>query len=158
MDLFKYSALLIAIILLQGCGQKISNQILTTLENCDLESCTFEMAKLTDFQWSQVYVFDEYSDPEYISSIIGIEWSGEIVPDGNKRLFFVEDGEVIYFEDYSPNRVNIQFRPMDWMNDEVAKYTKSQAVFIVILKETKPNTGIFFYDLYPLNGTLKPNE
>ncbi|PTS93389.1 hypothetical protein DBR11_25440 [Pedobacter sp. HMWF019] len=61
---------------------------------------TFRLSSITDFKWEKFYVFDEFLTDKNISDIIGIEWSGRTVPSGNKRLLFINKGEVTRYVDW----------------------------------------------------------
>ncbi|NET37570.1 MAG: hypothetical protein F6K19_37055 [Cyanothece sp. SIO1E1] len=156
--IMKYKLILFGAVFVFGCSTKVSDKILSTLEKCDPSNCIFNMEEVTDFEWDRMYIFGEYSDQEYITRVIGMEWSGSMVSDGNKRFVFIDKDTVVYVEDYSPNQVNIQFRPLDWMGDEIANYNRNEAIFTVVKREVKPNSSSYFYDLYPLEGTLQPDE
>lgn len=56
---------------------------------------------LTDFEWETMYFFQASEDKKAISDAVGFKWEGDAVPELNRRLLFVNDGEVVSFVDYN---------------------------------------------------------
>lgn len=59
------------------------------------------MDSLTDFEWETMYFFQAGEDKKAISDVIGFKWEGATVPELNRRLLFVHDGQVASYMDYN---------------------------------------------------------
>tara|TARA_Y100001935_G_C17269936_1_gene491351 strand:+ start:856 stop:1392 length:537 start_codon:yes stop_codon:yes gene_type:complete len=150
------------IVTLMTCNQSIADIMTDTLDQkCTLEElCEFDLSVVTDFEWDKVYIFREYFTEEDISKTIGINWTGSEVGNNNQRFVFIKDNKVVYVEDFDTFNTNVQFRRMNWVEgtpaSEPIKYSRKEAVFIVVKKTSKGRKSGYFFDLYPVDGTLKP--
>jgi|GEM_PF-1508523 hypothetical protein len=147
-----------------GCNQSVADKMLNTLDQeCTFEEfCSFDLSIATGFEWDTVYIFREYFSDEEISRTTGIEWAGSEVGDGNQRLVFIKDNKIVYVEDFDSYTTNVQFRTMIWIAgspaNEPIKYSKKETVFTVVMKKSNSRKRGYFFDLYPLDGTLKPQK
>ncbi|GAB3541300.1 hypothetical protein GCM10027443_40450 [Pontibacter brevis] len=60
-----------------------------------------DLANLTEFEWDTLYFFQAGEDKRAISDAIGFKWEGATVPELNRRLLFVKDGQVVSYTDYN---------------------------------------------------------
>lgn len=60
-----------------------------------------DLASLTDFEWDTLYFFQASEDKRAISDAVGFKWEGATVPQLNRRLLFVKDGQVVSYTDYN---------------------------------------------------------
>ncbi|MCI0553491.1 MAG: hypothetical protein L0287_21300 [Anaerolineae bacterium] len=147
-----------------GCQLSIKDRIIEEIErNCKnfdrVDGCIISLENLTDFEWERMYVFGGPAYTENISRAIGFDCNCSFLPDDCMRLLFVNHGKVVYLDDYEVDSYKqIQFRELDWMNDKAPIYTPSTAKFFVLRRpnELNPRTGGYLYDLFPIEGTLKP--
>ena len=94
------------LLLLTGCSD--SNDALLEKLQAAVEKEEFgadgyqviALDSLTDFEWETVYFFQAPEDEKAISDAIGFKWKGDAVPELNRRLLFVNNGEVVSFVDY----------------------------------------------------------
>ncbi|MEL6191183.1 MAG: hypothetical protein AAFR66_04005 [Bacteroidota bacterium] len=61
----------------------------------DNDECIFELSDVYDFPWDTMYIFSSYTFPQDVSSELGVDYQGDIVPDDLKLVIFTLDGEII---------------------------------------------------------------
>jgi len=129
--------------LLKGIKRKVIEQADIAQKN-GKEYSLFKMSSVTDFKWEKFYVFDEFLSDKNISDIIGIEWNGRTVPSGNKRLLFINKGEVIRYVDLEMDSFPITFNTCEPIEQD--EYKKQDDVFAVFQYCSKNGC---FYELIP---------
>lgn len=152
------------IIFFCNCQPNVKDKIITKIEkNCKafnkVDDCIFSLESITEFEWDKMYVLDGPRSPDLISKVIGFECDCGFLPDDSRRLVFVKGEKIVYEDEYSVDtHKGIQFRPLDWEREKLAIYTPSTAKFYVLKRadELNPARKGYFFDLYPIEGTLKP--
>ncbi|PTS96761.1 hypothetical protein DBR11_18670, partial [Pedobacter sp. HMWF019] len=101
---------LFSIIFLSSCSGSDSD-LLKKLENSvgkhvelasknELGYSVFRLSSITNFKWDRFYVFSEYVDSKQVSEITGIQWNGQPVPSGKKRILFIHGTDIVNYVDY----------------------------------------------------------
>ena len=153
---------LIFVILIWGCNSPVKDRIIDYIEqNCKnfdkVDDCIFSLEDVTGFEWDKVYVFRGPYYQEDISKIIGFECNCGMVSDDYRRLLFIKDKKIVHIDDfYYFSDKEIQFRELDWENEQFPNYTPSTAKFYVLKRYKDSDKQDYFYDLYPIGGTLQP--
>lgn len=151
-------------IFIWGCQPSVKELLIEKIEsecrNFDqVSSCTISIKDFTDFAWEKMYVFSGPAEPENMSKALGFSCNCSFLPDDCMRLVFINDQNVVHVEDYSVDSYKrLQFRALDWLNDKIPVYTPSSARFYVLRRPNELNqrAGGYLYDLFPLEGSLKP--
>lgn len=99
--------LLLTITTFLGCSDSNSN-LLDKLQSAVEEEKMGEngynvvdLESMTDFEWDTLYFFQAGEDKRAISDAVGFKWEGATVPQLNRRLLFVENGQVVSYMDYN---------------------------------------------------------
>lgn len=94
------------LLLLAGCSDSnddLLEKLQAEVEKEELGADGYQVIaldSLTDFEWDTLYFFQASEDYKAISDAIGFKWDGATVPELNRRLLFVNNGEVVSFVDY----------------------------------------------------------
>lgn len=121
-------------------------------------ACAFPLSDFTNFEWDRMYLFDEDTRLEKISSILKIQYQTDISED-NVRMIFTLKGKIVHQEDYdwgsSAKRVINNFAlPFDTTSILTTEgcFTKlmpfvSKQDALYLLSRTEPETSPLFSKL-----------
>ena len=88
---------LLLFVFLSSCTDKYCDAISRSLEEqCreETEECSVSFKKTFDFRWDTLYIFDSMLYPQEISKELGVEYNGDIVPEGKRLFIFVRNGDI----------------------------------------------------------------
>jgi len=114
-----------------------------------------DLNSVTDFEWDSVFVFGGLTTFEEINEAIGIDCKCKAVKDNYTRIVFLHQGEIVHESQYHSLGEKVQFRIFDKENDTYIHYTQETSKSYVLKKKKNVVEG-YFYDLYPVGGTMQP--
>lgn len=103
----RYSIYIVVLFMLAfhstGCDTigPVQKAIFKKSQSCDNSSqpCVFALSSITSFQWDKLYLFDEDTRPEKISSLLNIKYS-QGIPEDKTRMIFTLNGKIVHQEDF----------------------------------------------------------
>ena len=87
------------------------------------------LSDITRFDWDKFYIFEEYVGEKSIQEITGIDWDGNDVPSGNRRMLFISDNKIVQYMDFEPQEFPVFFYPCGGTEQFV--FTKKDDLFAV---------------------------
>jgi len=66
------------------------------------DTCTIDLQKILNVDYDSMFLFGEFTQPDEISSIMGITYSSnKTIPDSEKRIILLKDKQIVYENDFS---------------------------------------------------------
>ena len=137
---------LFLIVMVQGCStNRLKPLIDNEIQRCDSDSCVVDLRITLGIDWDYLYVFNEYDSPSLISEIIGITYSGRMVPDQHSRIILVKGTKVAAEDDYCwQDSPAIQFQKKDWKNDRRVVFSRADTNWYILRDYQTVSRHIFF--------------
>ena len=105
--------LIVIIFLFSSCSSNYCGFIRHSLEKQCFEKeqkCSVSFREAFNLEWDKLYIFDSMLYPSEISAALGIDYEGEIVPEGKRLFVFVLMDKVV--KDRTLRCVDITFISM----------------------------------------------
>lgn len=148
-----------SVLLLSSCSTSFDKKIANHIEiKCSdfstPQSCSIDLAEVTDFEWDSMYVFASMTMPDEINEVIGFDCNCKHVRDNYTRVVFTKGNRIVYKSQYYGLGALVQFRSIN-KKDKYIQYSKNESVFYTLKKNNTLSEG-YFYDLYPIDGERTP--
>lgn len=144
--------------LITSCSRHYDEIIVDHIEaSCDnfddQDYCIISLCEVTDFEWEEVYIFDDNWDSDEISKLLGFSCDCSGVDEGNSWILFINNNEIVRVDDYS-RFSRVQFRKIKDLADKPKNYSMDNARFYVLKEQL--SSKWYFYDLYPISNKFEP--
>ncbi len=111
-----------------GCSKNVKNNIIQAIDQSSCANCTISLADVTDFDWDELFVFPNFTDPEEISIKTGTRYTGSTVPDNYKKMVFLYKKKVVHDE---------IFQSLDYDGDNIVFSVKNDSSSFILIKKQK---------------------
>ena len=102
MRLLKFILFIICTSLLLSCNnidRKVIKYVQSTCPQSD--TCVLDLREVLDVDYDCMYIFGEFTQPDKISSIMGIPYkSNKIITDSKYRVILLKDNNVVYEDEF----------------------------------------------------------
>jgi hypothetical protein len=113
MNALKYISLLIFVLHFFACNQTDKRIIRYVKSACtnDNDTCRIDLRQVLNVDYDCMYLFGEYTQPDEISSVMGIAYSSnKSIADSHKRIILVKNNQIVYEGDFSTRHMTfVQF-------------------------------------------------
>lgn len=154
MNKVKFILFIICVGLLGACNhidRKIIKYVQTSCPNND--TCHIDLREVLKVDYDCMYLFGEFTQPDEISSIMGIPYeSNKTITDSKYRVILLKDSNVVYEDEFHSHTMYF-YRITDRIDTTHIKtfYLVHYSPYYLVIKE-KDDYGEFYYCLLTISN------